>query len=91
MFKGKFLKVENPEAPSSLKWQNQTYSEFSRGCRSGFVWVLTVGIVIGAFYAMVIFKNYNDSILAGFDPNLKCPSDPISPDLALEDWDKPPK
>ena len=52
---------------------------------------MTVGIVIGAFYAMVIFKNYNDSILAGFDPNLKCPSDPISPDLALEDWDKPPK
>jgi hypothetical protein len=21
-FKGKFLKVENPDAPSSLKWQN---------------------------------------------------------------------
>jgi hypothetical protein len=40
---------------------------------------------------LILFKNKTDEVLLELGTNSRCPTDPIPPDIALDDWDKPPK
>ena len=90
-FFGRWLTVVTPTAPSQIMWRNIIYSECNRTCRTIIVWIFAVLIICLAFYGMVLFKDYNDGILAGAGLQTKCPQEPIDASVALEDWERPPK
>ena len=69
MFFGNWLKVEHPEAPSSLIWKNHSYSACNRGCRSVFIWIVSIFLVCCAFYGLILFKNKTDEILLNLGLN----------------------
>ena len=77
-------------SPSSYKWRNISTTYCNRCTRSIIIWTFALGIVVLAFYGMVLFKNWNDSIVAELSTS-KCPSEEVPADLALEDWVKPGK
>lgn len=37
------------------------------------IWLLAFGIIIAAFYLMVLFKNLNDELTLDAGINVKCP------------------
>ena len=86
-----FLSVETPVAPSSIIWKNIQYSPCNRAIRSILIWIVALAIVAAAFIGMVRFKDWGDEIKAGASLEVKCPPDPVEPELALIDWDKPGK
>lgn len=90
-FFGRWLAVTTPTAPSQIMWRNIIYSECNRTTRTIIVWTLAVVIICVAFYGMIIFKDWNDAILAGAGLQTKCPVEPIEASVALEDWKKPGK
>ena len=57
--------------------------------RTILVWIFAVAVIAGAFYLMVLFKDYNDYLVQGVGLGTKCPPEPVTIDVALEDWNKP--
>ena len=47
-------------------------------------------ILVLAFYFMIIFKDYNDAIVASAKLDAKCPSE-LELEFVYEDYEKPPK
>ena len=90
-FYGQWLDVQETCSPNTLIWHHLRYSTCNIVTRCILVWILAVIICLLAFIAMVAFKNYNDELMAGASPNMKCPKQPVSVELALEDFDKIPK
>jgi hypothetical protein len=88
---GRFLEVKETVAPSSINWRNIQYSRCNRLTRSIIIWTLAVIIVALAFYGMVRFKDYNDSIKAGAGLGTTCPLEETTVDIAFEDYQKPGK
>jgi hypothetical protein len=43
------------------------------------------------FYLMIIFKDYNDSLVASAKLDTKCPSEPLEIEFVYEDYEKPMK
>ena len=54
-FCGRFLKVQETVAMSSIKWENIHLSWLNRFIRSTIIWLIAVGIIALAFYWMVRF------------------------------------
>lgn len=89
-FWDEFLTCSTVCSPSSIKWQNISVTFCNRLTRSIIIWLIAIGIIVLAFYLMIIFKDWNDSIKAELS-TATCPSEPVPADLALEDWIKPGK
>jgi hypothetical protein len=89
-FWDQFLSCSTVCSPSSLKWANISVTYCNRMTRSFIIWLIAGGIIFLAFYLMVMFKDWNDSIKAELSTK-KCPSEPVPADLALQDWIKPGK
>ena len=85
-----FLSVGTVCSPSSFKWNNISVTYCNRLIRSIIIWTIAIGMIVLAFYLMIIFKDWNDSIKAELSTK-KCPSQPVPADLAFEDWTKPGK
>ena len=90
-FLGNWLDVKETCSPNTLIWHHLRYGTCNRVTRCVLVWILALCICMLAFVAMVAFKNYNDELMAGASPNMKCPRAIVTADLALEDFDKIPK
>lgn len=72
-FCGKFLACGTVCSPSSFKWENISVTYCNRLTRSLIIWTLAAGMIFLAFYLMVMFKDWNDSIKAELSTK-KCPS-----------------
>ena len=91
MFFHRWLRFENPPAPTSMIWKHQIYSECSRQTRKIVIWILAIGVLIGAFYLMVFFKNLNDELTLDAGINVKCPKKVPTIQDMLDDQEKPTK
>lgn len=85
MFFHRWLRFEQPPAPTSMIWKHQIYSECSRFTRKVVIWILAFGIIIAAFYLMVFFKNLNDELTLDAGINVKCPKRVPSIEEVIED------
>ena len=90
-FLGSWMRVKCTCSPNTLIWHHLTYSKCNKITRCLLVWILALLICVLAFICMVAFKNYNDELMAGASPNMKCPKHPVSVEIALDDFDKIPK
>lgn len=75
----------------AIQWQNLRYSLCYRATTSLIFWILCILILLLAFYFMIIFKDYNDTLVASAKLDTKCPSEPIDLEFVYEDYEKPPK
>lgn len=73
MFFNRWLRFDSPPAPTSMIWKHQIYSECSRITRTTIIWLLAAGVIIGAFYLMVFFKNWNDELVRDAGIDVVCP------------------
>lgn len=70
-------------------WKHQIYSQCSRVTRSTIIWILAVGVIIGAFYLMVFFKNWNDELVRDAGIDVQCPKNVPTIEDVLNDQEKP--
>jgi len=59
--------------------------------RTMIIWVLAMILVLIAFYLMIWFKDYNDSLKMTAKLDAACPSEPLEIQEVYDDWSKPPK
>jgi hypothetical protein len=90
-FHEKFLTVREAIPAGAIQWQNMRYSICCRTTMPIVFWVIAVLILMLAFYLMIIFKDYNDTLVASAKLDTKCPSEPIELEFVYEDYEKPPK
>lgn len=91
MFFKRWLRFSSPPAPTSMIWKHTIYSECNRWTRTIIIWLLAAGILVGAFYLMVFFKNLNDTLIIGAGTNVQCPKKVPSVQDVIDDADKVPK
>ena len=90
MLFGHFLTVNDAVPMTSIIWSNIKYSKCNRATRTIIIWIIAILIVLLAFYGMVRFKDFGDSLVASA-PTVKCPKKPIDLDTAYIDSIKVPK
>ena len=90
-FQDKYLEVIEAEPAGAIQWQNLRYSLCCRTTTSFLFWILALLILCLAFYFMIIFKDYNDALVASAKLDTKCPSEPFEIEFVYEDYEKPPK
>ena len=90
-FHDKFLKVTEALPAGAIQWQNLKYSYACRMTITIIFWVVAILILVVAFYFMIVFKDYNDSLVAAAKLDTKCPSKPIELEFVYEDYQKPMK
>lgn len=88
-FWDRYLEVSTPIAAQAYIWGNLKHPHWLRYLVQGFVWALAVGVIVLAFYFMVQFKLYSDSLVAAA-PKAMCPAGPLIPvNEAYDDFTKP--
>jgi hypothetical protein len=86
IFLENWLTCAAPDPPNQIIWANVIYSRCNRLTRNCICWIFAILIIIGAFWLMIIFKNYNDSVVIGAGLLTKCPSEEITIETAYLDW-----
>lgn len=90
-FHDKYLEVTEAIPAGAIQWVNLKYSLACRTTISVIFWILAILILVLAFYFMIIFKDYNDALVASAKLDTKCPSEPLELEFVYEDYEKPPK
>ena len=90
-FHDKYLDVVESEPAGAIQWQNLRYSLCCRTTTSICLWIVCMLILAIGFYLMIIFKDYNDSLVASAKLDTKCPSEPLEIEFVYEDYEKPMK
>jgi hypothetical protein len=88
MFWDRYLEVSTPIAAQAYIWGNLKHPHWLRYLVQGIVWGIAVGIIILAFYFMVQFKLYSDSLIAAA-PKAMCPEAQLPVSEAYDDFTKP--
>jgi hypothetical protein len=90
-FKELYLEINDALPAGAIQWQNLKYSFCCRTTISLIFWVVAVLIICIGFYFIILFKDYNDALVASAKLDSKCPSEPIEIEFVYEDYEKPPK
>ena len=82
------MDVESPVAFQSFIGNHLRLSPCNRRTRSIIIWILAFAIIAAALVAMVVFTNYNASLVAAVSQGENCPPE-VAADVAFEDYLKP--
>ena len=80
-----FLSCAEPIAFSSIIMRHARLSPCNRATRALLIWLLALVIIAAAFYGMMRFKYYNDSLVAAASMNEACPPE-VPVDTAYADF-----